>query len=162
MGETLINISADSVQDFMDKVAKAVGEGDGVMGKTTYEITPKYSLDNNGKIAKIDFELKVSIKRAHWSGGKPDANNKKAILAAEDLNKKHEQKHQKIATDITKTEFAKAQKDLIGKDPSDVDDSVDAIKKLIDDAYDDLDAKEGMTDVTENSNGSFTVKQTGI
>jgi hypothetical protein len=160
MGETLINISADSVDDFMDKISDAVGEGDGVMGDTTYDISTKFSLDN-GKVSKITFELKVSIKRAHWSGGKPDAENKKAILAAEDLNKKHEQKHQKLATDICAREFAKAQKDLLGKSKDDVQKAVDAIKKQVDEAYDDLDKKEGMTKVTPNSNGSFTVKQVG-
>ena len=161
MSESLINISADSVTDFMDKVAAAVGEGDGVMGNTTYDIKPKYSI-SDGKVTKITFELKVTIKRAHWSGGNPDANNKKAILAAEDLNKKHEQKHQKLATDICNREFAKAQKALVGKTKDDVDDALAAMQKLVDDAYDDLDAKEGMTDVTENSDGSFTVKQVGI
>ena len=161
MSETLINISADSVEDFMDQVSDAVGEGQGVMGETTYEISTKYSLSGD-KITKITFELKVSIKRAHWSGGKPDANNKKAILAAEDLNKKHEQKHKKLATDICAREFSKAQKALAGKTKDEVQDAVDAIKKLVDDAYADLDAKEGMTEVTENSNGSFTVKQVGI
>ena len=90
------------------------------------------------------------------------ANNKKAILAAEDLNKKHEQKHLKLATDICAREFPKAQKALAGKTQDDVDDAIDAIKKLIDDAYEDLDKKEGMTQVTPNSNGSFTVKQVGI
>jgi len=161
MGEALINISADSVEDFMDKVSAAVGEGDGVMGETTYNISTKPSMVD-GKVSKITFEVKVSIRRAHWSGGKPDANNKKAILAAEDLNKKHEQKHLKLANDICAREFAKAQKDLVGKTQDDVDEAVAAIKKLVDDAYDDLDAKEGMTEVTENSNGSFTVKQVGI
>ena len=161
MGESLINISADSVSDFMDKVADAVGEGDGVMGQTTYDISTKVSL-TDGKVSKVTFELKVSIKRAHWSGGKPDDNNKKAILAAEDLNKKHEQKHLRLATDICTREFAKAQKALAGKSQDDVDDAVDAIKKLVDAAYDDLDKKEGMTEVTENSNGTFTVKQVGI
>src|SRR5438552_2430312 len=160
MGETLINISADSAEDFMEKVADAVGEGEGVMGETTYDVSTKYSL-KNGKIDKITFALKVSIKRAHWSGGKPDANNKKAILAAEDLNKKHEQKHNKLATDICAREFSKAQKALVGKTEDEARDAVDAIKKLVDDAYADLDAKEGMTEVTENSSGSFTVKQVG-
>src|SRR6266478_1999876 len=119
MGESLINISADSVEDFMDKISSAVGEGDGVMGETTYDVTSNCAL-KDGKITKVTFTLKVSIKRAHWSGGKPDANNKKAILAAEDLNKKHEHKHEKLAQDICAREFAKAQKDLIGKTEDDL------------------------------------------
>jgi predicted secreted Zn-dependent protease len=161
MAETLINISADSAEDFMDQVADKVGEGDGVMGLTTYEITPNYTLDSNGNIAKITFQLKVTIKRAHWSGGKADANNKKAIQTAEALNKKHEAKHQKIAQDICAREFTKAAKALKGKGEDEVQDAVDAISKQIDDAYEDLDDKEGMTEVTENSNGTFTVKQVG-
>src|ERR1051325_7449334 len=112
MGESLINITADDVDDFMDQVSEAVGEGDGVMGNTTYDIKTSFS-QKDGKITKVTFTLKVDIKRAHWSGGKPDAENKKAILAAEDLNKKHEQKHKKLAEDICAKEFAKAQKDLI-------------------------------------------------
>lgn len=144
----------------MDQVSDKVGEGDGVMGVTTYEISAKPTLVND-KIVKFKFEVKVTIKRAHWSGGKADANNKKAIQTAEQLNKKHEEKHRKLANDICAREFAKAEKALKGKSEDEVQDAVDAIKKLVDDAYDDLDAKEGMTKVTENSNGSFTIKQVG-
>jgi predicted DNA-binding ArsR family transcriptional regulator len=159
-GETLVNISADTVDDFMDKVSDKIGDGDGVMGITTYDISTKYSLAD-GVIAKISFEVKVTIKRAHWSGGKPDANNKKAIQTAEQLNKTHEEKHRKLANDICAREFAKAVKALKGKSKDEVQDAVDAIKKLVDDAYDDLDKKEGMTSVTAKSDGSFTVKQVG-
>jgi hypothetical protein len=159
-GETLINISADTVDDFMDKVSDKVGEGDGVLGITTYDISTKYTLTDD-KIAKISFELKVTIKRAHWSGGKADANNKKAIQAAEQLNKMHEEKHRKLANDICAREFAKAAKALKGKSEDDVQNAIDAIKQLVDDAYDDLDKKEGKTSVTEKSDGSFTVKQVG-
>jgi len=161
-GETLINISADSVDDFMDKVADKVGEGDGVMGVTSFEISEKHTLDSDGNITKIKFKIKVTIKRAHFSGGKPDDKNKKAIQAAEQLNKKHEEKHRKLATDISAKEFAKAEKDLKGKGVDDVNDAVDAITKKINDAYEDLDDKEGKTEVTEKSDGSFTVKQVGI
>jgi predicted secreted Zn-dependent protease len=160
-GETLVNISADTVDDFMDQVSARVGEGDGVMGVTNYEINSNYTLDKNGNIAKIKFEVKVTIKRAHWSGGKADVKNKKAIQEAEALNKKHEEKHRKLANDICAREFAKAEKALKGKSPDDVQDAVDAIKQLVDKAYDDLDKKEGMTQVTHNPNGSITVKQVG-
>jgi hypothetical protein len=149
------------MDDFMEKVAEKIGEGDGVMGNTTYTITPKYSLVDD-QVTKITFELKVTTERAHWSGGKPDANNKKAIQAAEALNKKHEEKHRKIAADICSKEFAKAIKDLKGKSEDDVQDAVDAIKAKIDKAYEDLDKKEGMTEYTEKDDGTFTVKQTGI
>ena len=51
------------------------------------------------------------------------------------LNKKHEQKHQKLAEDICAREFTKAQKALVEKGEDEVQEAVDAIKKLVDDAY---------------------------
>jgi hypothetical protein len=160
MGETLVNISADTVDDFMSKVSSAVGEGEGVMGETTYNISSKYSVSGD-KVSKVTFTLKVDIKRAHWSGGKPDAANKKAILTAEDLNKKHELKHKKVAEDIFKREVAKIGKTLEGKTEADVETAIGEMKELIDAAYADLDAKEGMTEVTPGAGGTFTVKQVG-
>ena len=161
MGDTLVNLKADTVEDFMEKVSKEVGLGEGVMGETTYNISSKYDTDENDNIDKVTFKLTVSIKRAHWAGGKADANNKKAIEAAEDLNKKHEQKHKKKAEEICATEFKKAEKDLKGKTPADVELAVVEMRRSIDEAYEELDAKEGVTKVTENANGTFTVKQVG-
>jgi hypothetical protein len=161
MAEKLINISADSVDEFMEKVSKAVGEGDGVMGVTDYKISTKFQMDGD-KIKKVTFQLEVNIKRAHWSGGKADANNKKAIQAAEALNEKHEHKHEKLAEDICKREFAKAQKDLVGKTQDEAKDAVKEIQDQIDKAYEDLDDKEGKTEVTPNSDGTFSVKQVGV
>src|SRR6266700_1334817 len=105
MGESLVNISSDDVEDFIKKASAAVGS-DGEMGETTYDIQSKYSV-SGGKVSKVTFTLKVDIRRAHWSGGKPDAKNKKAILEAEAANKKHEEKHKKLAEDIFKREVAK-------------------------------------------------------
>jgi hypothetical protein len=160
MSETLINIQADSAEEFMEKVSQALGEGDGVMGDTQYHVSFKFS-GSADKISKVAFVLTVDIKRAHWAGGKSDEKNKKAIQAAEQKNKDHEQKHKKLAEDICKREFAKAAKAVEGKTKDDAQDALDAIKKQIDDAYDKLDAAEGMTDVTPNSDGTFTVKQVG-
>jgi hypothetical protein len=159
-GETLINISADSVDDFIDKASEKVGE-DGELGDTDFQISAKSTLSADGKVLKVKFELKVTIKRAHWSGGKADANNKKAIQTVEELTKKHEEKHRKLATDICAREFAKAEKALKGSDKDGVQDAIDAITQKINDAYDDLDKKEGVASVTEKSDGSFTVKLVG-
>ena len=93
--------------------------------------------------------------------GKPDEGNKKAILAAEELNKKHELKHKKLAEDIFKREASKLQKNLEGKTEAEVQDTIADLRALIDAAFDELDGKEGKTMVTANQNGSFSVKQVG-
>jgi len=160
MGEKLVNVKADNVDDFLKNVDGAIGEGAGVMGNTTYMIKPQYK-QTDGKITSVDFKLEVNITRAHWSGGKADDANKKAIKDAEDLNKKHELKHKAIAEKICAAEFAKAKKKLIGKDESEVQDAVDDISKEIDDEYVKLDKREGKTEVTTTSAGKFVVKQVG-
>ncbi len=158
MGETLVNISADTAKAFMEGVTKSVGAGPGIMGDTTYKISSKYSL-SEGTVSKVVFTLNVDIRRAHWSEGKPDALNKKAILAAEELNKKHELKHKKLAEDILKREAAKFQKKLEGKTENEVEDAIVDLRAIVDAAFEELDGKEGKTMVTANANGSFTVKQ---
>ena len=160
MADKLINIKADSADEFVEKAAKAVGDGDGEMGLTTFKITPKFKLEDD-KITKITFEVEVTVTRAHWSGGKPDDKNKKAIKDAEELNRKHEEKHRKLAQDICAKEFAKAVKDLKGKSADDVQDAVEAITKKVNDAFDDLDGKEGTTQVNTDAKGNITVKQAG-
>ena len=160
MGESLINITADTAKAFMEGVSKSVGAGAGVMGETSYGISSKYST-SEGAVSDVVFTLKVDIKRAHWSAGTPDAENKKAILAAEELNKKHELKHKKIAEDIFKREASKLQKNLEGKTEAEVQDTIADLRSLIDAAFEELDGKEGKTMVTANPNGSFSVKQVG-
>ncbi len=158
MGETLVNISADTAKAFMEGVTKSVGAGQNILGDTTYKISSKYSL-SEGTVSKVVFTLKVDIRRAHWSEGKPDAENKKAILAAEALNKKHELKHKKLAEDILKRDAAKFQAKLEGKTENEVADAIVDLRAIVDAAFEELDCKEGKTMVTANANGSFTVKQ---
>ena len=50
---------------------------------------------------------------------------------------------------------------MVEKSEDEVQEAVDAIKKQVDDAYEDLDHKEGMTEVKKNWDGSFSVKQVG-
>jgi hypothetical protein len=161
MGETLVNVKAESVEEFVKSVSKEVGEGAGVMGATTYDIASSYDYDDDGNVKNVKFKLTVNIKRAHWSGGKPDAANKKAIQTAEDLNKKHELKHKKVAEEICSREFKTREKELTGKAEYEVESAITEMRALIDADYDALDAKEGLTDVTQNANGSFTVKLKG-
>jgi len=161
MADKLINIKADSVEEFMKKVPAAVGEGAGVMGVTKFHIDASYKTVD-GKVASPKLSLDVTVTRAHWAGGKADGANKDAIQQAEELNRKHEDKHRKLAETIFAREERDAIKEMAGKDEADAEKIVAAINKKIDDAYDDLDKKEGMTEVTKAANGKFTVKQVGL
>jgi hypothetical protein len=158
--EKLINISADTVEEFMKKAASKMAEG-GELGVTNPVISVKWTL-TGGKISKVECALKVSIKRPQLSGGNPDANNKKAIQQIVELIKKHEAKHEQLAVDICNREFPKAKQALIGKTANDGVSTHAAIKKMVADAYTDLDKKEGKITPTRNADGSFTIKQEGI
>jgi predicted secreted Zn-dependent protease len=150
----------DSVEEFMKKVPPAVGEGAGVMGVTKFHIDANYKVVD-GKVTSPKLSLDVTVTRAHWAGGKADDANKAAIQQAEELNKKHEEKHRKLAETIYAREVRDAVKKMAGKDEAEAQKIVEAINKKIDDAYGDLDDKEGMTEVTKAANGKFTVKQAG-
>lgn len=160
-GDKLVNVKADTIDEFMENAPKAIPDGDGEIGKCSYEIKPKSSLKDD-KIKTIKFSLDTSIVRAHWSGGKADARHKKAIQAAEALNAAHEAKHRKIAQDISQKMFRKAERDLIGKTQEDLDKAIEEITKAIDKAFGDLDRKEGAVDfVDDESKKEITVKLTG-
>lgn len=160
-GETLVNVKADTIEDFLKAAQAAVKEGNGEIGVTNYEITFKATYDNK-KVKKISFDVKIDIKRAHWAGGKADARHKKAIETAEDLNAAHEEKHRKLAQDICKKMFKDAESDLVGKSAKDIDDTVRDIRKAVDKAYADLDKKEGAVDFDDDeSKDVITVKLTG-
>ncbi|HLB99239.1 MAG TPA: hypothetical protein VJK90_16315 [Acetobacteraceae bacterium] len=160
-GETLVNVRADTIEDFLKNAQAAIRESNGEIGVTTYAITQKASYDNK-KVKKIDFDVKIDIKRAHWAGGKADARHKKAIETAEDLNAAHEDKHRKLAQDICNKMFKDAEKDLVGKSSKDVDAKIAEIRKAVDKAYADLDKKEGAIDFDDDeSKDTIPVKLTG-
>jgi predicted secreted Zn-dependent protease len=160
-GETLVNVKADTIEEFLKNAQAAIREGNGEIGVTTYVITPKVSYEDK-KFKKISFSVKIDIKRAHWSGGKADARHKKAIETAEDLNADHEEKHRKLAQDLCDKMFKDAEKDLVGKSSKEVDAKIAEIKKAVDKAYGDLDKKEGAVDFDDDeSKETISVKLTG-
>jgi hypothetical protein len=161
-GESLVNVKADTIEEFADKALKAIGGDAGEIGDTTYVITPDVTYDDD-KVKKISLDIDISIRRAHWSGGKADARHKKAIETAENLNKDHEQKHRKIAQDIFTKMTKNLQKELAGKTAKEVDKKIAAIKAAIDKAFNDLDKKEGAVWYDDDENkGPITVKLTGV
>jgi hypothetical protein len=160
-GESLVNVTADTIENFLKAAENKVGEGKGEIGVTNYTITPKPKMDGK-TVSKISFSVDITIKRAHWSGGKADARQAKAIKAAEDLNAAHEEKHRKIAQDICDDMFPEAEKDLVGKTQKDIDAKIKTIKAKIDKAYEALDKREGAVEFEDDeSKGEITVKLTG-
>ena len=160
-GETLVNVKADTIEDFLKNAQAAIKEGNGEIGVTNYDITFKATYDNK-VVKKVSFDVKIDIKRAHWAGGKADARHKKAIETAEDLNAAHEDKHRKLAQDICNKMFKDAEKDLVGKSSKDVDAKIAEIRKAVDKSYADLDKKEGAVDFDDDeSKDIITVKLTG-
>ena len=161
MADSLVNVKADTIEDFLKNAVAAIKEGKGEIGVTTYDITYKASYDNK-KIKAIDFDVKIDVRRAHWGGGKADQRHTKAIQTAEDLNAAHEEKHRKLAADICRKMFKDAEKDLVGKTAKEADAEVRDMRKAIDKAYDDLDRKEGAIDFDDDeSKDTITVRLTG-
>jgi predicted secreted Zn-dependent protease len=156
----VIDIKADTVEEFMKNAASKVAEG-GELGITNPVISLKWKL-TEGKISTVDCTLKVSIKRPRLSGGNPDDHNKEAIEQIVELIKNHEAKHEQLAKQICDREFPKAKKALVGKTEKDGKDTHAAILKMVSDAYKALDKKEGKITPTRKADGSFTIKQEGI
>ncbi|MBC7940803.1 MAG: hypothetical protein H7Z19_13740 [Chitinophagaceae bacterium] len=94
-GDTLLNVKADTAEDFLDKAHKAMKDPS-KLGETTYALSWKFSLDSSGKISKATATLSTAIKRVHYAGAaqvKPDMANADAIAQIENLNKAHEEAH---------------------------------------------------------------------
>ena len=161
-GESLVNVKADTIEEFADRALKAIGGDAGEIGDTTFVITPDPKYDGD-KVKKIKFDIDISIRRAHWAGGKADPRHTKAIQTAEDLNEEHEKKHRKVAQDIFNKMSKDAEKSLVGKTSKDVDAKVAEITKAIDKAYKDLDKKEGAVEYDDDeSKDTIRVWLTGV
>jgi hypothetical protein len=149
-GDQLVSVKGGTIEEFCKNAQKAVREGKGEIGVTTFHISavPKWE----GKtIKKVKFSVEIKIKRAHWTG-KADDRQTKAIKKAEALNEAHEGKHRDIAQDTCDDMFPDAEDDLVGKGQKELDAKIAEIKKAIDDAYDDLDKKEGVVGFMDDEN----------
>lgn len=96
MADTLLNVKADTAEDFLDAGHAAMGDAT-KLGEATFDLGLKFATaPKTGKIVKASFTLTTSIRRVHWAGPtktKPDKNNAAAIARIEALNKAHEDAH---------------------------------------------------------------------
>jgi hypothetical protein len=166
MPDDVVNIKADTPEDFVDQAHAAIGDGD-ALGHTDFDLSDTKWKTKDGKVTSAELKVTTSVRRATWTG--PATTGKKLskddAKTQADLNKlipDHEQKHVKLAKDIVAKAKAKFQKDVVGKTEDEAQELLDAIKKQIDDAYKKLDAKEGGVTVTKGSNGVSTVKVGGV
>lgn len=101
----------------------------------------------------------TEVVRTHWSGA--TGNNEKALKAIDDWIVQHEQKHVKIANDIVAKAKKTFEKEIVGKTDAEAQDFRDKVQKDIDDAYKDLDSKQGKLNVSKGSSGAYTLKESG-
>lgn len=161
MADKLLNVKADTALDFVDNAHDAMGD-DSKLGECSAKLDWTVTSDaKTKKIKKVVFTLSTEIKRAHWAGPakiKPDKENLAAIQKIESLNKAHEEAHRAGYASAFKKLKAKLEKDLVGKDPDDLDDAVKQIKAALTDACEKLHKSGGDISVVDNG-GKITVKE---
>ena len=157
MADKLKNIEADTPEDFLDEARAAIGQGD-ALGVTSFKLVGNWKV-KDGKVTAGDLSVTTEIVRAHWSGA--TGNNEKALKAIDDWIVQHEQKHVKIANDIVAKAKKTFEKEIVGKTDAEAQALRDKVQKDIDDAYKDLDSKEGKLTVTRGSSGVYSLKEGG-
>ena len=161
MADKLLNVKADTALDFIDAAHTAMGD-DSKLGETSAKLNWTVTTDSKTKkIKKVVFTLKTDITRVHWAGAakaKPDKDNLAAIQKIEALNKAHEEAHRSGYEAAFKKLKAKLEKDLVGKDPGDLDDTVDKMKQALTGACEKLHKSGGDISVVDNG-GKITVKE---
>jgi hypothetical protein len=161
MADKLMNVKADTAMDFIDGAHEVMGD-DSKLGETSAKLDWTVTSDaKTKKIKKVVFTLKTDIKRVHWAGPaktKPDKENLAAIQKIESLNKAHEEAHRAGYESAFKKLKAKLEKDLVGKDPDDLDAAVKQMKEALTDACEKLHKSGGDISVVDNG-GKVTVKE---
>lgn len=162
MADTLLNVKADTAEDFLDEARAAMGDST-KLGETTFDLGLKFATDSKTKkIVKATFTLTTSIRRAHWAGPaktKPDKSNAEAIARIEALNKAHEDAHRAGYVRAFNKNKAALEKALVGKTEDEAEAIVDKMKQALKDACEDLHKKGGKVVVKTDSSGRITVTE---
>lgn len=146
-----VEITADTAVDFVSSINGALG------GNPHTEIEPSFKAETDGtKIIKVNFELKTTIRRPRYGGGRASADDKALIGRIVDFIKAHEERHR----DIARTLSQKAVCDALGL-PAAKGQKVlsDAICKKMPTAQETLDGAEGKIELTS---GNTDFKAVGV
>ena len=161
MGDKLVNVKADTAQDFIDNAHKAMRDPK-KLGETTYDLQVKFKFDSSKKIAKATMTLKTETTRVHWAGpakAKPDKANEQAIKQIEDLNDAHEKAHRDGYQKAFDKLQDQLQQEMVGKTQKEAQQVLDKMKDALKDACEKLHQSGGMIDVKDDGQGHVTVKE---
>jgi hypothetical protein len=141
-----VEVTADSVADFAAKVQQALG------GTPHMAAEAEWNLEStNGKVDKTNTELKTTIIRPRYGGGRASDQEKALIKRAVEFIKAHEERHR----DISRAAYQQAICDALGK-------SLAAANAVFEKtrcekepgAQAALDAKEGKLDWVQDKDGT--------
>ncbi|HVY16396.1 MAG TPA: hypothetical protein VHB27_14315 [Rhodopila sp.] len=161
----MTKISADTVEDFMDKANAKFGGSN--LGETDAKPSFKYGSFKDGKVLKLEISCPIDLDYAEMGSGKPDDEGKKAIAAVADIAKAHELSHkagyEKAFKDFDAKKTAKDIMDKTFKNKGEADKAIhqafSELKKALLDACLALHKKEGIVEVTKQANGSYKIVQ---
>ena len=138
--EVPVSIIADSAADFVNKINAALG------GNPHTDVDPSFNAElTDGKITKVNYTLKTTIRRPRHAGGRASAEDKALIDRIVEFIKAHEERHRDLARAIAQQAVC----DALGQTAA-------AGKKIISDAdckkmptaQETLDASEGKIELT--------------
>lgn len=135
-----VDITADTAVDFVNKINGALG------GNPHTEIEPSFDTETTGgKITKVNFTLKTTIRRPRYGGGRATAEEKALIGRIVDFIKAHEERHRDLARSLSQQAVCDAlgQKSAAGHKILS-----DAICKKMPTAQEALDGSEGKIELT--------------
>jgi hypothetical protein len=141
-----VEIVADSVADFAAKVAQALGGTPHMAAEASWDLE-----SNNGKVDKTNAELKTTIIRPRYGGGRASDQEKALIKRAVQFIKEHEERHR----DIARAAYQQAICDALGKSLTAANAVFEKTRCQTEpDAQAALDAKEGKLEWVQDKNGN--------
>ena len=137
-----VEITADSAADFVSRINAALG------GNPHTEVETSFNAETqNGKISKVNFELKTAIRRPRYGGGRASDAEKALIGRIVDFIKAHEERHRDIARAVCQQAVCDALGQSAAKGQKVLS---DATCKKLPTAQEGLDASEGKIELTNN------------
>lgn len=150
-----VEIVADSVADFAAKVQQALGGTPHTAAEAAWNLE-----STNGKVDKTNTELKTTIIRPRYGGGRASDAEKALIKRAVEFIKAHEERHR----DIARAAYQQAICDALGKSLTAANAVFEHTRCVTEpEAQAALDAKEGKLEwVQDKNNNVVDFKAVGV
>ena len=161
-GDKLVNVRADTAEDFLDAAHKAMKDRK-KLGETSTDVEASFKFDKKTKkIVEGTLSLKMETKRVHFAGAnkvKPDKANQDAIDQIESLNTDHEKNHRDSAQKAFDDAKDDLEKELVGKTEKEAKAVVQKMADKLTAACEKLHKSEGMITVTDDGKGTISVTE---